>query len=356
MSEKVGLGLLAAFLLSMPQYAEAFWLQTGLFVMAAAIGAIGLTLLTGITGQLSLGHPFFIAVGAYGYCYLAGSGAPIGGVAAPSGLGLPTWLALIGAVTLAGVAGALFSPIAGRLRGIYLGLASLGLVFVGQHILQNARAVTGGFNGRTAPGFQLAGIDFSGETTYDVFGVAYGQLELLWYLGLVLVLVGWWYARNLLRGRPGRALEAVRDSEVAAAAMGVNVRVYRGGAFVISSMYAGLAGVLLALSFGHIVPESFGFLYSVDFLVIIVLGGLGSITGAIAAAVIVTALPHVLDHYAANLPLVVDPGGEGLQPADAARFLYGAAVVAVLMFLPGGLAGAGRRLISGRTAREKSAA
>src|SRR5689334_17866577 len=129
-------------LLLTPFYLEAFWLQTGLFAMAAAIGAIGLTILTGTTGQLSLAHAFFAAIGAYGYCYLAGGGGL--GVSAASGLGLPPLLALVLAVALAGLAGALYSPIAGRLRGIYLGIASIGLVFIGQHILFNATGVTGG--------------------------------------------------------------------------------------------------------------------------------------------------------------------------------------------------------------------
>ena len=125
--------------------------------------------------------------------------------------------------------------------------------------------------------------------------------------------------------------------------MGVNVPLYRAAAFTVSSMYAGLAGVLLALAFGRIVPESFGFLYSIDFLVMIVIGGLGSVGGAVVGAVIVTALPQVLLHYADRLPLVAAPGGSGLQPDDAARFLYGAAVVAVLIFASGGLAGLARR-------------
>jgi branched-chain amino acid transport system permease protein len=337
---------LALLLLWLPQYLEAFWLQTGLFAMSAAIGAIGLTLLVGVTGQLSLATAFFIAIGAYGYCYLAGeSGGTSGGVAAPHGLGWPPWLAALGAIFLAGLAGAAFSPIAGRLKGIYLGLASIGLVFIGQHILQNARSVTGGYNGRDAPPFSVFGFHFANDhpSDFNVFGVPYGQLERLWYLGLLVVLLAAWYARNLLRGRPGRALEAIRDSEVAAAVMGVNVPLYRAAAFTVSSMYAGAAGVFLALAFGRVVPESFDFLYSIDFLVMIVIGGLGSVSGAIAGAVLVTALPQVLLHYADRLPLVAPPGGEGLQPGDAARFLYGAAVVAVLIFASDGLAGLTRR-------------
>jgi branched-chain amino acid transport system permease protein len=343
---RIAIAGLIAFLLWLPQYAEGFWLQTGLFAMSSAIGAIGLTLLVGVTGQLSLAHAFYIAVGAYGYCYLAGQ-APLPGLtSAPGGLGLPPVIAAVGAVLVAGLAGALFSPIAGRLRGIYLGLASLGLVFIGQHILFNAKGITGGFNGRDAQPMSLFGFSFSDHSpdSFVVFGVPYGQLERLWYLGLLLVAVSWWYARNLVRSRPGRAMRSVRDGEIAAAVMGVNVPVYKAAAFTVSSMYAGLAGVFLALAFGRIVPDSFGFLVSIDFLVMIVLGGLGSIGGAVVGALIVTALPQVLNHYAGSLPLVGAPGGNGLQPSDAARFLYGAAVVAVLVYTPYGFAGIARRL------------
>jgi branched-chain amino acid transport system permease protein len=338
---------LAAFLLWLPQYATAFWLQTGLFAMAAAVGAIGLTLLVGVTGQLSLATAFFIAIGAYGYCYFAGEKGGLGGaISAPDGLGWPPVLAALAAVALAGVAGAVFSPIAGRLKGIYLGLASIGLVFIGQHILQNATSITGGFNGRDATPFSLFGFHFANDhpDNFIVFGVKYGQLERLWYLGLVLVAVAAWYARNLLRQRPGRALEAIRDSEVAAAVMGVNVPGYRAAAFTVSSAYAGAAGVFLALAFGRVVPDSFDFRYSIDFLVMIVIGGLGSVGGAVIGAVIVSVLPQLLLRYADSLPLVASPGSGGLQAGDAARFLYGAVVVLVLIFAPHGLAGLRRRL------------
>jgi branched-chain amino acid transport system permease protein len=344
--KRVGLAALVLLLLWLPQYIEGFWLQTGLFAMSAAIGAIGLTLLVGVTGQLSLAHAFFLAIGAYGYCYLAGGDQNTGAVDQPAGLGLPPVVALVGAVALAGAAGALFSPIAGRLKGIYLGLASIGLVFIGQHILFNAKDLTGGFNGRDAAPLTLFGFSFSDNdpSGFAVFGVAYGQLERLWYLGLVLVAVAFWYARNLVRSRPGRAMEAIRDSEVSAATMGVNVPGYRAAAFTVSSMYAGLAGVFLALAFSRVVPQSFGFLLSIDFLVMIVLGGLGSVGGAVVGALVVSALPHLLNHYSGSLPLVTEPGGDGLQPSDAARYLYGVAVVAVLIYAPHGLAGLGRRI------------
>src|SRR3954469_9489286 len=333
-------------------------MQTGLFAMSPAIGAIGLTLLVGTTGQLSLASAFFVGIGAYGYCYFAGEKGGAAGtpLSAPDGLGLPSLLAGILAVLLAGLAGAAFSPIAARLKGIYLGLASIGLVFIGQHIMQNASAITGGFNGRDAKPFSLLGFEFSNTNpdNFNLFGVPYGQLERLWYLGLVLVLLSVWYAHNLLRNRPGRALEAIRDSEVAAAVMGVNVPLYRGAAFMVSSMYAGLAGVMLALAFGRIVPESFNFLYSIDFLVMIVIGGLGSVGGAVVGACVVTAVPRVLSHSAGGLPLVAAPGGSGLQSEDAARFLYGATVVAVLIFASDGLAGLTRRFRGHQTTSKES--
>ena len=330
-------------LLLIPLYLERFWMQTGLFAMAAAIGAIGLTILTGRTGQLSLGHAFFVAIGAYGYCYFAG-GETLG-IQSTAGLGLPPLLAMVMAVLLAGLAGALFSPIAGRLRGIYLGIASIGLVFIGQHILFNATKVTGGFNGRDAEPFDLFGFSFTAEDpVVTIMGVTFTELEKLWYLGLVLVALSFWFARNLVGGRPGRALETVRDHEVAASVMGVDVTRYKAAAFTISSMYAGLAGVLLALAFARIVPNSFGFVLSVEFLVMIVIGGLGSIGGAVMGAVFVSLLPRVMEKYSDSLPLLAEAGEDGVTPSQAARLLYGAAIIAVLLYLPGGLAGLGRRL------------
>src|SRR4029079_13738552 len=211
--------------------------------------------------------------------------------------------------------------------------------FLGQHIMHNATAATGGFNGRDVAPFELFGFSFTGASPDLVlFHVPFGALERLWYLGLALVVLAYWYARNLLSGRPGRALVGVRDSEVAAAVMGVDVRRYRAAAFTISSAYAGLAGVLLALAFGRIVTDSFGLGRVIDFLAMIIIGGLGSAAGAIAGAVLVTALPLLLSHYSDALPFLSQPGEPGVGAAEAARLLYGAAVGAVLLFAPGGLA------------------
>ncbi|WP_153452250.1 branched-chain amino acid ABC transporter permease [Streptomyces smaragdinus] len=336
-----GAGVLV--LLVLPFYVDRFWLQSGLFAMAAAIGAIGLNMLTGATGQLSLGHAFFLAVGAYGYCVLAGTGDD--GV---TGLGLPTLVAVVGAVLLAGLAGGLLSPIAGRLRGAYLGIATLALIFIGQHVLFNARDLTGGYNGRDVPPLNVFGLRLDDETA-TLLQVPFQSMEKLWYAGLVLLAVGAFFARGVLHGRPGRAMNAIRDHQIAAGVMGVPVARVRAQAFVVSSMYAGLAGVLLALVFQRTVPEYFGFALSLEYLAMVVIGGLGSVSGAVLGAVFVSLLPQLLDRYSDALPLVSAPGTGGVAPGEASRYLYGAAVVAVVLFLPGGLT----RLRAG-TARKPS--
>ncbi|MGV9878837.1 branched-chain amino acid ABC transporter permease [Streptomyces sp. NPDC003006] len=320
-----------ALLLALPFYLDRFWLQAGLFAMAAAIGAIGINLLTGATGQLSMGHAFFLAIGAYGYCVLAGDGGD-----GLTGLGLPTWLAAVLAVAVAGLAGGLFSPIAGRLRGAYLGIATLALIFIGQHVLFNAHDLTGGSNGRDVPPLNLFGLTFD-EREVVVAAVPFGSAEKLWYAGLVLLLLGGLFARGVLRGRPGRAMNAIRDHRVAAGVIGVPVARYRAGVFVLSSMYAGLAGVLLALIFQRTVPDYFGMTLSLEYLAMIVIGGLGSVSGAVAGAALVSLLPQLLTRYSDALPLVSAPGTGGISPGEASRYLYGAAVVAVVLFLPGGL-------------------
>src|SRR3954454_14118400 len=135
-----------------PLYVDEFWLRTGFAVFGAIVGAIGLNLLVGPSGQLSLAHAFCLAVGAISYVYVSGESGGIG-IVKLGGLGLPPLVGMIVGVLLAGLAGLLFSPIAARLRGIYLGVASLGLVFIGQHLLNTWDSVTGGFNGRAAPEF-----------------------------------------------------------------------------------------------------------------------------------------------------------------------------------------------------------
>jgi branched-chain amino acid transport system permease protein len=331
-------------LVVLPLYVSEFWLRTGFAVFGAVVGAVGLNLLVGTTGQLSLAHAFFLAVGAITYVFTAGHSG--GSATKYSGLGLPPLLAMVLGVLAAGAAGLLFSPIAARLRGIYLGVASLGLVFIGQHLLNTWATVTGGFNGRPAPPFSLFGFSFAGNKHpyLYVLNVPFGQTERLWYLGLALAVASCVFAANLLRSRPGRALQTLRDSEIAAAVMGVNVQGYKARVFLVSSMYAGLAGVLYALSIGSVAPESFSLALSIQFLAMIVLGGLGSVVGAALGAAFVSALPLVFQEYAGSLPFIAEPGQPGVVASQAAAFLYGAAIVLVVLFEPGGLAGLVRRI------------
>lgn len=331
-----------ALMLIAPVFVEEFWLRTGFAAFGAIIGAIGLNLLVGTTGQLSLAHAFFLAVGAITYVFV--SGEPGGTVETTDGLGLPPVVGMLLGVVLAGVAGLVFSPIAARLRGIYLGVASLGLVFIGQHVLNTWTSVTGGFNGRTTPQFNLLGFSFGSDNPpLTVLGVPFNAPERLWYLGLFLAIAAYIFAKNLLRSRPGRALQTLRDSEVAAAVMGVDVQRYKARVFLVSSMYAGLAGVLYALSIGSVAPESFALDLSVLYLAMIVLGGLGSVGGAALGAIFVSALPLVFQQYADSLPLVSDVGEGGVNAGQAARLLFGLAIVLVVVFEPAGLAGLSRR-------------
>ncbi|MBA3418833.1 MAG: branched-chain amino acid ABC transporter permease [Geodermatophilaceae bacterium] len=344
--------------IALPLYLDNAFLSMGLAVMAAAVGAIGLNLLSGVTGQLSLAHAFFIAIGTYGYAYFSGSP---GGVATPyGGLELPPLLGAVMAIALAGLAGLAFSPIASRLSGIYLGVASLSLVFLGQHLLFNWESVTGGPNGRSVPTFSLFGFPFAnpepGGTQVVLLGVPLQRNELLWYLFLAVLIIGYLFARNLLRGRHGRALQMIRDKQTAAAVMGVNVRRYKSSAFVISSMYAGAAGVLLALFLRVPTPGSFGLILSVTYLAMIVIGGLGSIPGAVVGAAFVAATPLLLNLYSDFFPFLAEPGSGGVDSGTLAKFLYGGAVVVVLLLEPGGVAALGRRVlhaITGTTRRQK---
>ena len=333
-----GLAVALLVLLALPLYLDEFWLRTGFGVCTAIIGAIGLNLLVGTSGQLSLAHAFFLAVGAVSYCYL--SGEPGGVATKVGGLGLPPLVSMVLAVLLAGAAGLVFSPVAARLRGIYLGVASLGLVFIGQHVMNTWETVSGGFNGRRTPPFSLFGFSFGNDHPYlEVLGVPFGTTERLWYLGIALAVGAYVLARNILRSRPGRALMTLRDSEVAAAVMGVDVQAYKARVFLVSSMYAGLAGVLYALSIGSVAPESFALDLSVLYLAMIVLGGLGSVGGAVLGAAFVSALPLVLQQYSGSLPLISQPGQGGLTAGQMARMLFGLAIVLVVIFEPRGLAG-----------------
>jgi len=333
-----------------PLYADTSLEQIGLFAMAAVVGAIGLTLLTGAAGQLSLAQAFFLAVGAYSYSFYSGPSASLS--AGAKGLALSPVLAAVLAVLTAGLAGLLFSPIASRLRGIYLGVASLSLVFIGTFVYENFRSLTGGFNGRAAAPFAVPGFSFGNDNpTLFVANVPFMRFEKLWELFLALTVLAYLFAQNVLRGRMGRAMQTMRDSEVAASVMGVDIRRTKAGVFVLSSMYAGLAGVMIGLAFGRITPDYFQLPLSIAYLAMIVIGGLGSVGGATLGAVFVTVLPELLSRYSDSLPFVAATGGSGYDAGKINAVLYGVAIILVVLFEPGGLVALGRRLTGRRAPR-----
>lgn len=321
----------AVLLLIAPLYLDAFTLRLGFAICGAAIGSIGLNILTGAAGQLSLAHAFFIAIGAMSYCYLAGEPDPASG---PAGLGWPPAVALVVAVVLSALVGLAVSPMSSRLSGLNLGIASLALVFIGQHLMATLVDITGGFQGRLAPDFELFGLPFSNEGDVVVLGVPFGRYERLWYLGVVLLIAAALIARNLLRGRAGRAFRMIRDQELAAAVSGIDPRAAKRQAFVISSAYAGLAGVMFALFVGSVAPLSFTLELSVQYLVMIVVGGLGSVGGSIVGAAFVTGLPLVIQRYADEIAAVIP----AVAPSALARYAYGAALILVLLLQPAGVA------------------
>ncbi|MGW4032662.1 branched-chain amino acid ABC transporter permease [Streptomyces sp. NPDC004838] len=325
--------ILVLVLIAVPFYLDEFWMQLGVFTLAAAIGAIGLTIQVGVAGQFSLAHALFLGSGAYLYAFLAGS--PDGKL---GGLGWPTALAAVGAIVLSGALGAAFSPMAGRVRGLYLAVASIGLVFLGQHLLTKVIPLSGGPAGRAVPPLNIGGFEFSDASETMVLGVPFGGLEKLWFLGLVIVAIGYVAARRIVNGRPGLALHMMRESEIGAAAMGIKVPRAKASSFVLAAVYGSTAGVMLALASQWIVPNSFGYLASVDYLAMVIIGGLGSVRGAVAGAAFVSALPLLLSRHADSLPFLSGTsGGGGIDGSVFATMLYAALLILVIMFAPGGL-------------------
>ncbi|MBN9747779.1 branched-chain amino acid ABC transporter permease [Amycolatopsis sp. A1MSW2902] len=320
--------LLAALVVVAPFLLGSFWLQLLLLSGAAGVGALGLRFLVGVSGQLSLAHAFFIGIGAYGYAKL---GPGVSG-ATVSSVGLPSAVAALCAILLAGLVGLLFSPIAARLRGIYLGLATLSLAVFGTDLLRNANSLGGAYGLDTAP-LSIGGLRFSvDDPTVAVFGTPFGTEQALWFLVAVVLGLCFWFMRRMERTRAGRALKAVRDSPAAAASAGIHVQTYRSLAFVVSSLAAGVTGVLLALIYEHIVPENFGFTLSVLYLAMVVLGGTGSAVGSLFGALVVTGLPLILSEYSSAIPFLTQPGQSGgLDPGTLSQYVFGIVLIVVLL-------------------------
>jgi branched-chain amino acid transport system permease protein len=268
-------------------------------VAVNAIVAIGLNLLSGYTNQLSFGHAGFLAIGAYATALMA--------LHAPS---LPAPVALLLAGLVTGVVGVALGVPCLRLEGLYLTMATLAFGFVVTEAILNLDGLTRGADGLRVPPAPLGPWRLASDPARYYLTVAVA-------IGMVVLAV------NVVRTRTGRAFLAIRESEIAAQASGVNVAAYKTIAFALSAFYTGVAGGLFGYVVGFLSPDAFDVFLSVDFVTMIIVGGLGSVPGSIIGAVVITVLHDSLAGFQNYRPLI-----------------FGAVMVLVMLFLPGGLASA----------------
>ena len=248
---------------------SAFYLRVAALVYINAIAVLGLNLLMGFAGQVSLGHAGFFGIGAYAVAV------------GPTHFGVPSWASLVVGVALsAGLAFAVGRPIL-KLRGYYLAVATLGMGLLAAMIFTNEAELTGGPNGMPVSRLDLFG--------WRVFGAQ----PWYWISGVSLV-VATWLAVNLIDSPTGRAFRAIHDSETAASVLGIDVARYKLLVFVLSAVYAAIAGSYFSLLDGFVTPDTSGFVRSIEFVVMAVLGGLGSVLGSVVGAAILVILPQVL--------------------------------------------------------------
>ncbi len=344
------------------------WIRLTTNAVVFAVAALGLNLLTGVAGQVSLGHAFFMGVGAYASVYLGG-----GSASGQWGHGLPIWIWLPGAGITAAIIGLLIAPAAVRLRGLYLAIVTVGLVFVGIHLSRVLPEISGQPEiGRNFPNLEfrwwkeaepaLSFTDDGHWLWFDIGGNAKTYLFCLALLGLAVLV-----SKNLIRTRTGRALQAIRDRDVAAEVMGVPEVKYKLIAFAISSFFAGIAGALFAAFVGRLPPEYWDLTLSVEFIAILLIGGAGTTAGALLGTFFVVLLPRLIEDYAgwmseqaagdgpwaAFWDLFVSSGAndfgfvsaEQIAPGFALpvsaldAVLYGVLVIVFLLFEPLGLFG-----------------
>lgn len=320
------IGMLIAAACTLPFVLDAFWLSTADFILIAAIGGLGLNVLTGYTGQVSLGHAFFLGIGAYTAAFLS-----------DHGINAAIWIP--GAGIAAGLLGLLVGPIALRLRGLYLAIVTIGLVFLGTHLFVNIPSITGGPAGRATPQPQWGPADFGGDGL-TVAGLTFDRNGCYYFLSLLVLVLAMWFVHNLMRTRTGRSMQAVRDREIAAELMGVNVARAKLASFVVSSILAGVCGALFSAFLFHVDPSQWGLLLSIQFVAIIIVGGIGTVWGALLGSVFITGLPAILQQYSDSLPFLQHSAGEGgIAVSDATNLLYGLLIVVFLVVEPRGLMG-----------------
>jgi branched-chain amino acid transport system permease protein len=250
-------------------FPSAYYYRIGALVFIFALAVVGLNLLMGFAGQVSLGHAGFLGIGAYSVA--------IG----PVHFGAPSWLCLfVGAILSGAVAFAVGRPIL-KLKGHYLAVATLGFGLLVAIVLTNEAGWTGGPDGMNVPALTLFGWRVHGSDAW------------YWIAGATFV-GGFLLALNLMESPTGRALQAIHDSEIAARVLGIDVARKKLTVFIISAMYASVAGSFLALFNGLVTPDVAGFLGSIELVAMVVLGGMGSISGSLVGAAVLVVLPQVL--------------------------------------------------------------
>jgi branched-chain amino acid transport system permease protein len=291
-----GLLALAAVIALLPlALTNNYFYEVAILVGINAIVCVGLNLLIGYAGQISLGHAGFFALGAYGSAILAGN------------YGWPTWLTMI--VSTLGVA--LLAFVVGRptlrLKGHYLAMATLGLGVIVSIVLSTEDAVTGGPDGMAVPPLVLFGWAVQGERIW------------YWIVGAA-VLVSAWLALNLIESPSGRALRALHGSEVAAETVGIDSARFKLQVFVVSAVFAAIAGAMTAHYSGFLTPSKGSFMHSVELVIMVVFGGMASVFGAIVGAAVLTMLPQVLTVL-----------------KDYEMMVFGAVLMATMVFMPQGI-------------------
>lgn len=262
------------------------------------IAALGLNLLLGVAGQVSIGHAFFMGAGAYTAAFLGGEAT-----STVYGHGLPIWIWLPGAGICAGLLGMLIAPIAVRLRGLYLAIVTLGLVFIGIHMgnMDWGRRFAGDPGlGRDFPPLEFAlwkGQDplFSAAVDGQWLWFDASKAEKTYLVLLCITLVMVVLAKNIIRSRTGRALQAIRDRDVAAEVMGIPEFKYKVIAFALSSFFAGIGGALFASMVGKLPAIEWDLFLSVEFVAILLIGGLGTVSGTVLGAIFVVLGPRLIE-------------------------------------------------------------
>lgn len=300
-------GLLFVVLLAAPWWASEYMMTQLHFIGIYSIVGLGLMLLVGFTGQISLGHAAFLAVGAYTEALLAAAGWSF-------------WLSLPCAALLSAAVGIVVGLPALRLKGIYLAIATLAFGVIAEEIAARWESVTGGNSGLHVKPIELFGAKLDGDADF-------------YYLVLALTAVCCIALANLLRSPTGRAFVAIRDSEISAACMGVNLAKYKTLSFALSAALTGIGGALYAHKVSFISPEQFTLLVSIELVTLVILGGVGSLHGAVLGAAFIIVLPQLIAIVKDYLPAAV-AGAAGLQST-----VFGLVLIGFIIFEPMGLYG-----------------